>query len=74
MFKIKYIQERKSYQINSSQFGIFEGNLEDITFKALGIGITNEELTFAYETMNKNKDTIAEFGVNGCFLFSKKAA
>jgi len=74
MFRIKYIAEKRKYQIHSSRFGAFEGTLTQITDKALEMGITVEELAFAYETMNTNKDTIAEFGINGCFLFSKKAA
>lgn len=74
MFRIKYIPETQKYQIHSKYHGAFEGTLTQITYKALEMGVINRELTLAYEVMDKNQDTIAEFGINGCFLFSKKAA
>ena len=62
------------YQIHTKNSEVFEGSLAKITEKAIEMGIYSEELTFAYETMAKNKDIVAEFGINGCFLFSKKVA
>ena len=70
MFRIKY--KNKKYQIHSSNFGAFEGNLVQITEKAIEMGIEQEELVFAYNAMRNNKDDVANFGVNGRFLFSKK--
>lgn len=72
MFRIKYIPETKKYQIHSRNFGAFEGTLTDITWKAIEMGIEQEELTYAYKVMSENKDTVAEFGINGSFLYSHK--
>jgi len=70
MYRIKYIPQRMVYQIHSRKYGAFEGNLKDITKRAMIIGLDQSELTLAYEVMNKNKHTVAEFGINGTFMYS----
>ena len=72
MYRIKYIQDTRKYQIHSSRSGAFEGTLTQVTEKAIEIGMSQDELVFAYQVMSENKDTIAEFGLNGCFLYSHK--
>ena len=72
MFRIKYVIEKRKYEIHSSQFGAFEGTLVQVTEKALEMGISQDELTEAYEIMNDNRDTVAEFGINGSFMYSHK--
>lgn len=72
MYRIKYVEEKRKYEIHSSHFGAYEGNLTQVTEKAIEMGIEQDELTYAYETMNKNRDTVAEFGINGSFLYSHK--
>ena len=72
MYRIKYIPEKQVYQIHSSQFGAYEGSLTLITEKAIEMGISQEELTIAYKVMSENKDIVAEFGINACFIYSHK--
>lgn len=74
MYRIKFVPEKLVYQIHSSNYGAFEGDLVSITKKAIEMGLDQDELTTAYETMNENKDTVAEFGINGTFMYSHKKA
>jgi len=71
MYRLKFIPEKKVYQIHSSEYGAYEGSLTQVTEKALEMGVQGKEITLAYEIMDKNKHTKAEFGLNGCFLYSK---
>lgn len=73
MYRIKYLLDKKIYQIHSSKQGAFEGNLTDITYKALEMGLSNQELTLAFNTMSKEKHIVAEFGINGRFMYSHMA-
>lgn len=72
MYRIKFIPEKFLYQIHSRRDGAFEGDLKSITIKAIQMGLDQSELDQAYRTMNKNKDTVAEFGINGTFMYSHK--
>lgn len=70
MFRIKYLPKKAIYQLHSSRYGAFEGDLVSISKKAIEMGLSQDELTVAYEVMVKNKDLVAEFGINGSFMYS----
>jgi len=76
MYRIRYNSIAKKYEfdrrLGNNYTTVLKGSLEKISEYAINF-INEKELTFAYKTMNKNKHTIAEFGVLGKFLFSKSA-
>lgn len=72
MYRIKYMPDKKLYEIHSKFDGAFSGDLTSITKKAIEIGISQNELTTAYIVMSKNKDLVAEFGINRIFMYSHK--
>ena len=72
MYRIKFVLNTFNYELHSSEKGAFEGDLNSITNKAIEIGMRPDELTVAYQTMAKNKHTVAEFGMNGTFMYSHK--
>lgn len=75
MFQIKFQKQTKNYRFEKEGGAVaMEGNLMQVTEFALEQGISSEQLTLAYEVMRKNEDTVAEFGVNGFFLYSHKKA
>lgn len=52
---------------------VINGSLETISTFSLNY-IKQEQLTIAFRDLIENQDTVAEFGINGYFLFSKKVA
>jgi len=70
MYRIKFVPKTRLYEIHSKYDGAFEGDINSITQKAIEMGLSQHELTMAYETMNKNKDLVAEFGIRGTFMYS----
>lgn len=73
MYRIRYNSIVKKYEFDKQNFDKWEtnlkGNLEQISNYALNF-IELDELIFAYEIMDKNKHTVAEFGIMGRFIFS----
>jgi len=70
MYRIKFLPAKQVYQIHSKRDGAWEGDLMSISKKAVEMGLDQEELTKAYETMIRTKDLVAEFGINGTFMYS----
>lgn len=72
MYKIKFLPSKMMYQLLAAKGNSYEGTLYSITKKAMELGIEQSELIMAYETMAKNEDTVADFGINGTFMYSTK--
>lgn len=70
MHTLKYLLKEKKYQLNSFGHGLYEGNLIDVTKRAMDLGINQTELTKAYTVMAEQKNTVAEFGMMNTFMFS----
>ena len=70
MYRIKYLPTEMKYQLHSRRDGAFEGDLTSISKKAIEMGLSQDELTIAYTVMNENKHLVAEFGINGSFMYS----
>ena len=71
MYKIRFNGIKKNYEFDKNNKTIAKGSLTKITDFAIEEGLDIDGLEIAYKTMNKNKHTIAEFGINGYFIFSK---
>lgn len=73
MYRVRYNSIAQRYELDehmqNTWVTVMKGRLVDVTKYAMNF-IDKDELTFAYEIMNKNKHTIAEFGIMGRFIFS----
>jgi hypothetical protein len=49
-----------------------QGSVDEITARALEEGIDETELARAFNYLVENTDDIAEFGINGTLIFTKK--
>ena len=68
-YRLKQV-DRGVFQIHRSRGPAFEGPKVKIFRKAIEMGISRKELKIALKTMKDNGHEVAEFGVNGFFLFS----
>ena len=77
MFRIRFNSIGKFYSFdileNAKMRTVINGSLETISTFSLNY-IKQEQLTIAFRDLIENQDTVAEFGINGYFLFSKKVA
>jgi len=71
MYRIRFNSINKNYEFDKNGETLFKGNLNDVTDFALEEGLDVDDLELAYKTTTNNKHTVAEFGINGYFLFSK---
>lgn len=71
MYRLKFIPDRKVYQIHSRTSGAFEGNLWEIKQKACQMGLESREFDMAVHEMIKYGHSVAEFGIYGKFIFTK---
>lgn len=71
MYSIEFNRLDKQYRFKKQGRIIKTGSLQTIACTALECGLSNSELTVAFEEMNKNKHVYANFGLNGTFIFSK---
>jgi hypothetical protein len=58
------------YEIHSKKRGSFEGDLVSISRKAIEMGLSQEQISIAYQVMAEKKDLVAEFGISGKFMYS----
>lgn len=76
MYRVRYNSIAKRYEFDehmqNTWVTVMKGTLTQVTKYAMHF-IDKDELTFAYEQMNKNKHTVAEFGIFGKFIFSRSA-
>ena len=74
MYRVRYNSITNKYEfdvyVNNGYQTDVRGTLNQVSEYALNF-IEESELNFAYEIMNKNEHTIAEFGYLGKFIFSK---
>lgn len=72
MYRLRYVPEKNEYQIHSKGFGAFAGPGRIIMRKAMEMGIGPHELSIALSEMDKYSHNVAEFGIFGGFLYTKK--
>ena len=74
MLTIEFKTDTKKYQLTKykvEKLYSYEDTLEKISMAAIQEGVSQEQLTMAYENMAKNKHLKASFGVNNLFLYSE---
>lgn len=69
-FRLKMV-DYDVFQIHSPK-GAFEGRRDAIFMKAESLGIKPEDLPVAVDEMMKKGHNVAEFGIGGGFMFTKK--
>lgn len=71
-YRLRYVPDRDVYQIHSGAYGAFEGSLRDIWQKMYWeYEISNREVQFALDQMEKNSHNVANFGIFGIFIFTQ---
>lgn len=71
MYKIKFQPVSKNYRFEKNNNAVsLEGSLVQVTRFAMEQGLDQKQLTLAYEVMADNIHTVAEFGINGNFMYS----
>jgi len=71
--RLRYVPKRDVFQVHTENYGAFEGSLKEIWQKMhWDLEIENKEIRYALAEMERNKHNVAEFGIFGSFLFTKK--
>lgn len=60
------------WEISCEKYGTFKSSSALVFRKAINWGIPYSELEYAIESLLKNNDDYADFGINKTFLFSSK--
>lgn len=71
MFRLKYDKVRDEYQIHS-RTSAFTGPMHLICAKAVELGVEPKEIIVALDQLDKYQHNVAEFGVLGSFIMTKK--
>ena len=71
MYRIRFNSIKKNYEFDKNNVTVDKGSLLEIVWTALEEGVQSEGLEHALVHMAENEHTVAEFGIDGCFLFSK---
>lgn len=70
LFRLKMV-DYDVFQIHSPK-GAFEGHKDVIFAKAESLGVQPQDLPLAVDEMMRKGHNVAEFGIGGGFIFTKK--